>query len=149
MPTRARSAASEVSRTGTPSTATLPSLRDFSLAVEPGETVAIVGPSGAGKSTVFQLLLRFYDVASGSVSVDGVPVKDVSLDDLRERIGIVPQDSVIFSADAMENIRYGKPSASDEEVICASKAAFALMKSCAKAAVAAATTSASLACGRP
>ena len=100
-------------------------LSHFNLNVQPGETVALVGPSGAGKSTVFQLLLRFYDVASGSVSVDGVPVKDVSLDDLRERIGIVPQDSVIFSADAMENIRYGKPSASDEEVICAAKAAFA------------------------
>ncbi|MDP3824118.1 MAG: ABC transporter transmembrane domain-containing protein [Burkholderiales bacterium] len=100
-------------------------LAHFNLNVQPGETVALVGPSGAGKSTVFQLLLRFYDVASGSVSVDGVPVKDVALDDLRERIGIVPQDSVIFSADAMENIRYGKPTASDDEVIAAAKAAFA------------------------
>ena len=100
-------------------------LSHFNLTVQPGETVALVGPSGAGKSTVFQLLLRFYDVASGSVSVDGVPVKDVSLDDLRERIGIVPQDSVIFSADAMENIRYGKPTASDEEVVKAAQAAFA------------------------
>ena len=100
-------------------------LSHFNLNVQPGETVALVGPSGAGKSTVFQLLLRFYDVASGSVSVDGVPVKDVALDDLRERIGIVPQDSVIFSADAMENIRYGKPTASDEEVIAAAHAAFA------------------------
>ena len=100
-------------------------LLHFNLNVQPGETVALVGPSGAGKSTVFQLLLRFYDVASGSVLVDGVPVKDVALDDLRERIGIVPQDSVIFSADAMENIRYGKPSASDDEVIKAAQAAFA------------------------
>ncbi len=100
-------------------------LSHFDLNVQPGETVALVGPSGAGKSTVFQLLLRFYDVASGSVLVDGVPVKDVSLDDLRERIGIVPQDSVIFSADAMENIRYGKPTASDEEVVAAAQAAFA------------------------
>jgi ATP-binding cassette subfamily B protein len=100
-------------------------LSHFNLNVQPGETVALVGPSGAGKSTVFQLLLRFYDVASGSVSVDGVPVKDVALDDLRERIGIVPQDSVIFSADAMENIRYGKPTAGDDEVIAAAKAAFA------------------------
>ncbi|MEO8805303.1 MAG: ABC transporter transmembrane domain-containing protein [Burkholderiaceae bacterium] len=100
-------------------------LSHFNLSVQPGETVALVGPSGAGKSTVFQLLLRFYDVASGSVSVDGVPVKDVALDALRERIGIVPQDSVIFSADAMENIRYGKPQASDEEVIAAAQAAFA------------------------
>jgi ATP-binding cassette, subfamily B, bacterial len=100
-------------------------LSHFNLNVQPGETVALVGPSGAGKSTVFQLLLRFYDVASGQVLVDGVPVKDVALDALRERIGIVPQDSVIFSADAMENIRYGKPQASDEEVVAAAKAAFA------------------------
>ena len=100
-------------------------LSHFNLNVMPGETVALVGPSGAGKSTVFQLLLRFYDVASGSVLVDGVPVKDVSLDALRGRIGIVPQDSVIFSADAMENIRYGKPQASDGEVIAAAQAAFA------------------------
>ena len=100
-------------------------LSHFSLSVQPGETVALVGPSGAGKSTVFQLLLRFYDVASGQVLVDGVPVKDVALDALRERIGIVPQDSVIFSADAMENIRYGRPHASDAEVMAAAKAAFA------------------------
>ena len=91
----------------------------------PGETVALVGPSGAGKSTVFQLLLRFYDVSEGDVSVDGVPVRDVDLHALRQRIGIVPQDSVIFSADAMENIRYGRPEASDADVIAAAKAAFA------------------------
>jgi ATP-binding cassette, subfamily B, bacterial len=100
-------------------------LAHFDLDVAPGETVALVGPSGAGKSTVFQLLLRFYDVADGRVSVDGVSVKDVALGALRERIGIVPQDSVIFSADAMENIRYGRPLASDAEVIAAAKAAFA------------------------
>jgi ATP-binding cassette subfamily B protein len=100
-------------------------LANFDLTVSPGETVALVGPSGAGKSTVFQLLLRFYDVAEGSVSVDGVSVKEVELGALRERIGIVPQDSVIFSADAMENIRYGRPQASDAEVIAAAKAAFA------------------------
>ncbi|KNZ33244.1 MAG: ABC transporter [Methylibium sp. NZG] len=100
-------------------------LAHYTLDVKPGETVALVGPSGAGKSTVFQLLLRFYDVAEGRVELDGVPVKDVTLDALRERIGIVPQDSVIFSANAMENIRYGKPGASDAEVIEAAKAAFA------------------------
>jgi len=100
-------------------------LSHFDLRVAPGETVALVGPSGAGKSTVLQLLLRFYDVASGEVLVDGVPVRQVALHDLRERIGIVPQDSVIFSADAMENIRYGRPTASDDEVINAAKAAFA------------------------
>ena len=102
-----------------------PTLAHFNLSVAPGETVALVGPSGAGKSTVFQLLLRFYDVSAGEVRVDGVPVKDVSLDALRNRIGIVPQDSVIFSADAMENIRYGRPEASDGEVIAAAQAAFA------------------------
>jgi ATP-binding cassette, subfamily B, bacterial len=100
-------------------------LSQFTLSVAPGETVALVGPSGAGKSTVFQLLLRFYDVASGEVQLDGVGVKDIDLGALRERIGIVPQDSVIFSADAMENIRYGRPEAGDAEVIAAAKAAFA------------------------
>ena len=100
-------------------------LSHFDLSVAPGETVALVGPSGAGKSTVFQLLLRFYDVASGEVMLDGVPVRNVTLHDLRGRIGIVPQDSVIFSADAMENIRYGRPTATDAEVIAAAKAAFA------------------------
>ncbi len=99
-------------------------LSHFSLDVRPGETVALVGPSGAGKSTVFQLLLRFYDT-DGSVAVDGVPVKEASLDALRGRVGIVPQDSIIFSADAMENIRYGRPEASDEEVHAAARAAFA------------------------
>ena len=100
-------------------------LAHFDLTVAPGETVALVGPSGAGKSTVFQLLLRFYDVAGGEVLLDGVPVRDVALGTLRERIGIVPQDSVIFSADAMENIRYGRPDASDADVIAAATAAFA------------------------
>ncbi len=101
------------------------SLADFSLQIQPGETVALVGPSGAGKSTVLQLLLRFYDVASGEVRVDGVSVSATSLEALRGRIGIVPQDSVIFSANALENIRYGKPEASDDEVIAAARAAFA------------------------
>ncbi len=108
-----------------PSRPNQPTLSNFDLAVAPGETVALVGPSGAGKSTVFQLLLRFYDVASGEVVIDGVPVRAVALDDLRHRIGIVPQDSVIFSADAMENIRYGRPEASDADVLAAAKAAFA------------------------
>ncbi|WP_418321385.1 ABC transporter transmembrane domain-containing protein [Piscinibacter sakaiensis] len=108
-----------------PSRPMQPALIDFSLQVQPGETVALVGPSGAGKSTVFQLLLRFYDAAEGSVSIDGVPVREASLRELRQRIGIVPQDSVIFSADAMENIRYGRPDASDDEVIAAARAAYA------------------------
>jgi ATP-binding cassette subfamily B protein len=100
-------------------------LTDFSLSVAPGETVAIVGPSGAGKSTVFQLLLRFYDPASGSIELDGVRTADMALHDLRQRIGIVPQDAVIFSTSALENIRYGKPQASDDEVKAAAQAAFA------------------------
>ncbi|HQX58597.1 MAG TPA: ABC subfamily B transporter ATP-binding protein, partial [Burkholderiaceae bacterium] len=102
-----------------------PALSNFSLAVAPGETVALVGPSGAGKSTVFQLLLRFYDPQSGSVTLNGVPTRDLALEDLRRHIGIVPQDAVIFSANALENIRYGKPGASDAEVKAAARAAFA------------------------
>ncbi len=100
-------------------------LKDFSLAVKPGQTVAIVGPSGAGKSTVFQLLLRFYDPAAGRIVLDGVATRELSLHDLRQRIGIVPQDAVIFSSSALENIRYGKPEASDDEVKVAAQAAFA------------------------
>jgi ATP-binding cassette, subfamily B, bacterial len=97
----------------------------FNLDVQPGETVALVGPSGAGKSTVFQLLLRFYDVQTGRVTIDGVDVRSTSLNALRHRVGIVPQDSTVFSADAMENIRYGRPEASDDEVRAAAKAAYA------------------------
>jgi ATP-binding cassette subfamily B protein len=100
-------------------------LRDFSLTVMPGQTVAIVGPSGAGKSTVFQLLLRFYDPSSGAIVLDGVATRDLSLSDLRQRIGIVPQDAVIFSSSALENIRYGRPDASDEDVRAAAQSAFA------------------------
>jgi ATP-binding cassette subfamily B protein len=100
-------------------------LSHIGLRVAPGETVALVGPSGAGKSTVFHLLLRFYDTAEGRIEVDGVSVRDASLAELRGRIGIVPQDSIIFSANAMENIRYGRPAASDDDVIAAARAAFA------------------------
>jgi ATP-binding cassette subfamily B protein len=100
-------------------------LSDFSLDVAPGETVALVGASGAGKSTVFQLLLRFYDQASGQILVDGVPTRDLALADLRERIGLVPQDPVLFSTSARENIRYGRPGATDAEVEAAARAAFA------------------------
>jgi ATP-binding cassette, subfamily B, bacterial len=102
-----------------------PTLAHLNLEVAAGETVAIVGPSGAGKSTVFQLLLRFYDASAGEVSIDGVPVREIDLHALRQRVGIVPQESVIFSADAFANIRYGRPEATDDEVVAAAKAAFA------------------------
>ena len=100
-------------------------LENFTLHVRPGETVALVGPSGAGKSTVFQLLLRFYDTQHGLVSIDGVPLREASLAALRQRVGIVPQDSTVVSTRALENIRYGRPEASDAEVHAAARAAFA------------------------
>ena len=100
-------------------------LADFDLDVAAGETVALVGPSGAGKSTVLQLLLRFYDAQRGSIRVDGVEVREASLAELRGRIGIVPQDAVVFSASARENIRYGRPDAGDDEVLAAARAAYA------------------------
>jgi ATP-binding cassette, subfamily B, bacterial len=102
-----------------------PALSHVSLRIEAGQTVALVGPSGAGKSTVFQLLLRFYDVERGELRLDGVPLPRASLAELRGRIAMVPQDSVIFSADALENIRYGCPDADDTRVIEAAKAAHA------------------------
>jgi ATP-binding cassette subfamily B protein len=102
-----------------------PTLHEFNLDVRPGETVALVGPSGAGKSTVFQLLLRYFDVQSGGVLVDGVDVREANLSALRQRIALVPQDSVVFSASALDNIRYGRPGASDAEVIAAATAAHA------------------------
>jgi ATP-binding cassette subfamily B protein len=100
-------------------------LHDFSLSVQPGQTVALVGPSGAGKSTVFQLLLRYYDPQSGNIVLDGVDTRRMDLHALRQRVGIVPQDAVIFSSSAMENIRYGRPDATDAEVQAAAQAAFA------------------------
>ena len=87
-----------------------------SLAVRAGEKVAIVGPSGAGKSTLFHLLLRFYDPAAGKISLDGVPIKAADPRELRSRIALVPQESVVFAASARENIRFGRPDASDAEV---------------------------------
>ncbi len=90
-----------------------------------GQTVAVVGPSGAGKTTLFGLLLRFYDPQAGRIVLDGVNISEMSLHDLRSRIGIVPQEPVIFSGSAMDNIRYGKPTATDAEVLVAAKAAFA------------------------
>jgi ATP-binding cassette, subfamily B, bacterial len=100
-------------------------LSNFSLEVMPGETVAFVGPSGAGKSTTFQLLLRFYDPDSGRVMIDERRLADVRPEDIRLQIGLVPQDTVLFGASARENIRYGRPNASDEEIEAAAVAAAA------------------------
>ena len=98
-------------------------LTDICLHIHAGEKIAIVGPSGSGKTSLFKLIQRFYDPQSGSISFDGVDIKRYQLDDLRKLIGVVPQDISIFSENALENIRYGKEYASDEEVIQASKIA--------------------------
>ena len=98
-------------------------LTDFSLVVEPGETVALVGPSGAGKSTVFQLLLRFYDPTQGAITLDGIDVRLADTKAVRSRFALVPQDPVIFSTDGAENIRYGNPAADDAAVRRAAQAA--------------------------
>ncbi|HXA46034.1 MAG TPA: ABC transporter transmembrane domain-containing protein [Burkholderiaceae bacterium] len=100
-------------------------LSHLSLEITPGQTVAIVGPSGAGKTTLFQLLLRFYDPQQGDLLLDGVNIQNLKLHTLRDAIGIVPQDTIIFSTNAMENIRYGRADASDAEVIAAAKMAAA------------------------
>lgn len=100
-------------------------LSDIDLTIHAGETVALVGPSGAGKSTLFQLLLRYYDPQQGRILFDGIDITQAHPEAIRMRIGIVPQDTVIFSASALENIRYGRPDASDDEVKIAARAAVA------------------------
>lgn len=115
-----------------PSRPDQPALQDFDLQLAAGETVALVGASGAGKTTVFQLLQRFYDVESvaaaapqGAIRLNGTDIRTLALAELRSHIGVVPQDAVIFSSSAMENIRYGRPGATDEEVVAAARSAFA------------------------
>ncbi len=98
-------------------------LTELDFTIEPGETLALVGPSGAGKTTVLQLLMRFYDPASGQICIDGQPLEQLSLASLRRYIGFVSQESVIFSDDVATNLRFGKPEASDEEIVVASRAA--------------------------
>lgn len=106
-----------------PSRPLTPALKQMTLDIAAGETIALVGPSGAGKTTVFQLLLRFYDVSSGSITINGQDIRELKLETLRSLIAVVPQDPVIFSANAMENIRYGRPYATDAEVMMAARAA--------------------------
>ncbi len=108
-----------------PTRPTISALDGYCLDVKQGETVALVGPSGAGKSTVFQLILRFYDVQDGEVRIDGVPASRLDPQVLRSRIGLVAQDPVVFAMSALENIRYGRPDASDAEVKQAAEAAAA------------------------
>jgi ATP-binding cassette subfamily B protein len=98
-------------------------VHDLSLAIAPGETVAVVGPSGAGKSTLFQLALRFYDPQEGRVTLDGIDVRDADPAEVRKRIAFVPQESLLFAASAKDNLRYGRWDASDEEIHAAAIAA--------------------------
>jgi ATP-binding cassette subfamily B protein len=106
-----------------PSRPLLRAIDSLNLTVEPGETLAIVGPSGAGKSTLFQLLLRFYDPQAGHILIDGIDITATDPQRLRERIGLVPQDTVVFGTSARENIRYGRPGADDAAVEAAARAA--------------------------
>lgn len=100
-------------------------LEHFNLHVRPGETIALVGPTGAGKTTIINMLTRFYDVQEGSVTIDGVDVRDATLDSLRREVGVLMQDPFIFKGTVMDNIRYGKKDATDEECIAAAKTIFA------------------------
>lgn len=100
-----------------------PALQHISLKAEPGQMIALVGPSGSGKSTIANLIPRFYDVDSGTISIDGHDIRQVTADSLREQIGLVPQETMLFSTTVMENIRYGRLDATDEEVVEAARAA--------------------------
>ena len=98
-------------------------LQNVNLVAEPGQTIAILGATGSGKSTIIDLIPRFYDVTKGRLTVDGVDVRDVTLESLRSNIGVALQEAILFSGTIRDNIRYGKPDASEEEVIAAAKAA--------------------------
>ncbi|MBR3746676.1 MAG: ABC transporter ATP-binding protein, partial [Selenomonadaceae bacterium] len=98
-------------------------LEDVSFDVQPGQMIAFVGPSGAGKSTIANLIPRFYDVTAGAIEIDGHDIRNVKVNSLREQIGIVPQETLLFSTTVLENIRYGRLDATDDEVIAAAKAA--------------------------
>jgi ATP-binding cassette subfamily B protein len=100
-----------------------PILKGVSLDVEPGQTVAIVGSSGSGKSTIGRLLFRFYDVGGGALLIDGQDVRDITQESLHAQIGVVPQDTVLFNDTVHYNIAYGRPSASEDEIVAAAKAA--------------------------
>lgn len=100
-------------------------LQDFNLHVKPGETIALVGPTGAGKTTVINTLTRFYDVDEGSVKIDGIDVRDIELKSLRKKVGVLMQDPFIFKGSIIDNIRYGREDATDEECIQAAKTIFA------------------------
>jgi len=102
-----------------------PVLKDVTFEAQPGQMIAIVGPTGAGKTTIINLLPRFYDVTGGAVKIDGIDVRDVTAQSLRQQIGLVLQDSFLFSDTVMNNIRYGRLDATDEEVIAAAKLASA------------------------
>ena len=98
-------------------------LEDINIQAKPGEMIALVGPSGSGKSTIANLIPRFYDVEAGSISIDGYDIREVTADSLREQIGLVPQETMLFSTNVLENIRYGRLDATDEEVLQAAVAA--------------------------
>jgi ATP-binding cassette subfamily B protein len=103
----------------------VPVLREVTFTAEAGQTIAIVGPTGAGKTTIINLIPRFYDVTGGAVRIDGVDVREVRAESLRRQIGLVLQDTFLFSMAVMENIRFGRPEATDEEVIAAAVLAHA------------------------